>query len=559
MLKNTNQNFILLSVFAVILLVGIYVFDDFGISWDEPTQRTHSLVNAKKILNTFGVELSGEPYTNLPAIEDYDGKYYGTAIQMPAVTIEIGAHFYGRPMTFREIFLVRHFFTFFLYFISLICFYFLCVELFGSKYLAILGVLMIYAYPRYFAHAYYNIKDLNFSSLLVISLYASVLFLKRKELKYVFFSGFALALATNSRFFTLVLLAGVISILVLEEVFLRLNGGENIPDRREKGLKSWKGVLYGALLLIWFAVSYVLLTPASWGNPFLFLYDYVYTFTGFEGWNNLVAFQGKYIFKDELPRTYLITWLGISLPIVYIILALLGIVLILKESFLVPVSELFRKVYENRFLLLPLGLFSVAFSAPLLKQGLLYDEWRHLYFIFPLIIIFCLFAIKAVWEGVKNPRWKYAPIAAVALSIVFQFGWMIKNHPFENVYLNVIGAQYGANFERDYWGLSQYQMLNFIAEKLPEKKIFYVAAEPDSKPLESSVDMLPEFVRNRFIVVHDLTKAEFVFGNFRMVRKERLDLVLGFYIKNEFWVAGFQEIYSIKVDGYKIGLIMARY
>jgi Flp pilus assembly protein TadB len=98
----------------------------------------------------------------------------------------------------REILLVRHFWTFLVYFASLVCFYLLCRRLFPSRLYALVGTLMVFLYPRFFAQSFYNIKDIVFCALLMMAIYACVVFLQEgRNTRHAIAAGFLTALAAN--------------------------------------------------------------------------------------------------------------------------------------------------------------------------------------------------------------------------------------------------------------------------------------------------------------------------------------------------------------------------
>jgi hypothetical protein len=54
-------------------------------------------------------------------------------------------------------------------------------------------------------------------------------------------------------------------------------------------------------------------------------------------------------------------------------------------------------------------------------------------------------------------------LAAITLSPASQLPWIARNHPYGHAYLHVAGRPFGARFDRDYWRLSQKQLLEWSA------------------------------------------------------------------------------------------------
>ena len=83
----------------------------------------------------------------------------------------------------REIFLLRHFFNFLLFFISVYFFFQLVKSRYNSWLVGLIGALFLIISPRIFADSFYNNKDIVFMSLFIISLFTATKFLEKKKFK----------------------------------------------------------------------------------------------------------------------------------------------------------------------------------------------------------------------------------------------------------------------------------------------------------------------------------------------------------------------------------------
>lgn len=502
-------------MFVAMFIIGACVFRDYGYATDDGAQHFKSLVAAKRISAAFGNV--PDQLRKLPDIDRYDEKYYGTAIQMVPTFVEIA---FGLDAS-REILLVRHFWTFLVYFASLICFYLLCRRLFPSRLYAFVGTLMLFLYPRFFAQSFYNIKDIVFCALLTMAIYACVVFLQEgRHTRHAIAAGFLTALAANSRFAALALFAGTLFLMAVEDA--------GPVGTRRKPLKP-----YLAFALA-FVASFIVLTPASWSNPLAFPFQYVTHFVGFDGWNGSMLFEGQLFKKDAMPRLYVPTWYAISVPLAYIAFFLLGSFALVKEA----VSDRAPGgVPGNLILCLLAVLFFAPILATVLHRGLLYIEWRHLYFTFPLFVILSLAGLRFAIERSPKPIPAVA-LAVISLSLLSQALWIVRNHPYEYAYLNVVGRPFGDRFDRDYWGLCQKQLLTWLAGHAGQTpiKVAYVAGQPGAHLI------FPEDFQKRFSIV-DRDSADFVVTAYQRIAG------------NDYRVDGFEEIHSIQVDGYKIGAI----
>ena len=134
--KPKRSTVIVLLFFLAFFIYGCLVFDDYGISVDEMTQRGHSLINYKFLVPSVAdIKTFAADFPSMGNLQD-NQSFYGVAIQLPLVLAE---HLTGFTMPFKTIFLMRHFYTFLLFFLSAVCFYRCCRLFTENRYLALLG------------------------------------------------------------------------------------------------------------------------------------------------------------------------------------------------------------------------------------------------------------------------------------------------------------------------------------------------------------------------------------------------------------------------------------
>jgi hypothetical protein len=284
-------------------------------------------------------------------------------------------------------------------------------------------------------------------------------------------------------------------------------------------------------------LAFIIVTPASWSNPLFFIFGYIQKFFGYDPWNNPVVFAGDSIMKSDLPHSYLLVWYAISIPLIYLIFFVMGIVCLVKDTFMRK-NVLFA-IVKNRFLILIFVLFAAPVSVTLFSKGMLYDAWRHLYFTFPLLVLMAIYGLNALYRRFV----KIAAFALISLSLVLQAVWIVGNHPHENVYLNIIGKHFGDKFDRDYWGLSNLQLLEWIVENDKASSI-KVSSMWGLDVATTYMMLLPE-TKERFILV-GVNEADYIITTMRNV------------IGNNVTLDGFHEVHSIWVDSYKIGSVLKR-
>ena len=102
-------------ILTVFFIIGINIYDDYGISWDEYNERIGGFVSLNFVREAFSLEA----YPGFPKLGDYIYSNYGVIFNLPMAYIE---------KTFliddiKQIFLIRHLFNFIIFFISSIFFF----------------------------------------------------------------------------------------------------------------------------------------------------------------------------------------------------------------------------------------------------------------------------------------------------------------------------------------------------------------------------------------------------------------------------------------------------
>lgn len=92
----------------------------------------------------------------------------------------------------------------------------------------------------------------------------------------------------------------------------------------------------------------------------------------------------------------------------------------------------------------------------ILLDSTLYNGWRHLYFVYPIILLISLKGLYLI--DLKYLKKNRLIIIFVTLFLTHITFVMVKDHPHQNVYFNFFaGKNIETKFELDYWGLSNKQ------------------------------------------------------------------------------------------------------
>ena len=515
MFNSINRNKILILFFFFFLfLVGLFVFDDYGIGIDEDNSRINGFVSLKyifEILNlNFIDEISG---IKLPSISGYDEQGNGVIFDLPLAFIE----FFFNINDFRDAFLIRHLASFLVFYISLIYFYKLILDIHNSNLLGILGVLMLFATPRIFAQSFFNPKDVCFMSLCIINLYYGFKFLNTQNVKSSILFSLTSGLAIGSR-----ILGILIPILIIFISFL------DLLRSKDKGIKKIFPLISFMVLLPLFAI---LFWPFLWSDP---LNNFFSAFQNLSNHYRPISnlFMGTYISSLYVPWYYTLTWIVVTTPLLYLLFFLLGFFSIVKRLFkrLLKINEknsyddLWRGNKEKKDLIFLLIIIIPLFAVIILHSSL-YSGWRHFYFIYPSII---LISIQGIYTTSLNlTKYKKLFFSIIFIFILPVIFWMIKNHPYQYVYFNsLIGSKFDKYFDMDYWGVSNYNALNYLLKK--NKGTLHVGIIGNSDLGQSRI-FLDKNIRDRIIFTHDFIKADFLVDNYNRwngIRKTKNDLII---------------------------------
>ncbi|MFP5471207.1 MAG: ArnT family glycosyltransferase [Bacteroidia bacterium] len=435
-IKNHRAFFLL---FLGFLILGLSIYKDYGISTDEGTQRIIATKNIRYV--------TGES-DELLTFQDRD---YGVAFEAPLLILEYSLF----KNDYHKIYPFRHLMIHLFFLFGAFIFYFLAYEVFKNKWLALIAFSLFIIHPRIFAHSFFNSKDIPFMVMLIVVMYSALKAFSNKKKRWFILFGIASAILVNLR-----IVGALYPVLFI--YFFIYNEKKNITSALKNVSIS---AIVGAIILyvIW---------PFLWKNPIENFIQVIENMSKFrwEGDKNFLF--GEYISARNLPWYYLPVWIGITTPIIVLILFVIGM-----TSF-----------YKNNAVLLTTVALLTPVLAAILNNSVLYDGWRHFYFIYPLMVIITVNGISFLRQKI-NEKYVYAFVGISMLPVVY---FSIKNHPFQQVYFNELVSKKEnhllRNFERDYWGASFYQGL---------KKLKIVSGEEDTIVYHSNI-RVGEMNRLRF-------------------------------------------------------------
>ena len=458
--QQKKKKLISFLVFFAFLIIGFSVYKDYNIYGDEPFHRWAGLtyynfiktyLTTQNLNNIYFFEIQG-------FLKDDGYKWWFVYPIFFDLFAELIVDLFN--IENQNIYFLRHFLVFLFFFSSTIFFYLLIQKRFNNEFYSLLSASILFLTPCIFSNAFFNSKDIIFLSLSTISFYFAISFLENKQLKNLILFSITSGLLINARIYGLI-------IIFCFYFFFLFQGKIDIKYLPKKLL----------LILISFITSCFvcfLFWPFLW---FDFLENiriyFYYITTALENLKITNLYLGKIYQETNLPIHYLPVWILITVPFSLLILSVVGLYKICV-NFLNSLDQIDKtdKLYNNNNDLIDYFFFiylSASFVFYILSNYN-HGSWRYFYFIYPLIIYFGIYTLNFI----KNFNIKYFYFFAIIiiLNLFSNSIWMIKHHPFQNVFLNLIQKKIiKKKFDLDYVGNSDVHMLRYILENSNSKNI----------------------------------------------------------------------------------------
>jgi hypothetical protein len=185
-------------------------------------------------------------------------------------------------------------------------------------------------------------------------------------------------------------------------------------------------------------------------------------------WRHKVLFDGARLWSYELPRSYLPTWFGITLPDLYLVPALCA-----------PIALYGALRRRDRawpkLLCVALYLSSIVLpiAGVLIARPIIYDAQRHFLFLVPPFAALSGIATSHVLRETRIAAWLRALTLMSYLALgALSFVDMRSLHPYEYVYFNrFFGGLPAAQgrFETEYWGAANREAFAWVVEHVPPR------------------------------------------------------------------------------------------
>jgi hypothetical protein len=429
---------------AVNIIVGLFVFRDYGLSWDEPL--FYSYGDALGYAYSPAEWFSGHfDLNNSYGASGDDHKNRGPAYLFLARSFVYGLKALGSDSAFAWHLVNFLFFQLGIYFL-----YRLSTRWISPS--AALFASAFFSYqPLLWGHAFINPKDPPFLTFFLASIclgFEMVDAIAQNEkgrTEKILLAAFFLGITTSIR-----VLGPFAGLLVLIYSFnIIFSETSNLRTSVSLWLKKILPPLiqYGILAIIIMFVTW----PYLWESP-LEIFVNVFRFMSDNPTQLPVLFGGEIYRAGDLPRRYMPFMLTTTLTEPTLPLFVIGVIVAYWKNI--------RNKKNIITLSIILAWFGVLVAYILLRKPAMYDGIRHFLFILPPIFIFIGFAFQFLIDLINNnitssPNtsiWLRAGLGV--LLILPGINGIARLHPYEYTYYNsFVGGTSGVfrNYETDYW------------------------------------------------------------------------------------------------------------
>jgi 4-amino-4-deoxy-L-arabinose transferase-like glycosyltransferase len=449
----TNRNFPIIILLLISLLAGIFIFRDYGFTWDEPLfyKYADALGYAYNPANWFSGHFDlNNSYG--PSASDHKnrGPAYLLLAREPVYLIE------KFHVNTDDAWHLINFLTFLLgvYFIYKIC------ERFMRPWAAFAASALFTFQPLLWGHAFINPKDPPFLVFLTGSIYLGFRMVDQltesknqpalKSFIQILLPAFILGIATSIR--VLGPLAGVLVVIY----FLT----------RRPRLQTFLWIfIYAALAILIMLATW----PYLWESPFRFVQ--VFQFMSDNPTGLQVLFANQVYRAYDLPVSYIPFYLFFTLTEPVWPLFAIGFF-----AAYFKLKNDFRKLIQVALIF---AWFLIPFAYAIFRNPPDFDGMRHFLFILPPIFIIAGFAFDLFFEKIQK-NW----VNVVLIIVLLEPGIysIIQLHPYEYTYYNsLIGGTRGVfrHYETDYWLTCYKQAVEEFNQLETQPVNLYIHREPE--------------------------------------------------------------------------------
>jgi hypothetical protein len=504
------------QIATILLFIGILIlifttFRDYGISWDE---RAY-LLYGKALMGYYLGLLHGAPDMTATTIRNLhsDGGAYDLFSALVVRLMERAT-----PYGVMEL---HHLVNALTGFLGLIGAWAIARLLAGDK-AAFWSALFLAIIPVYYGHIFFNPKDIPFAVGYLWSLYFLIRILRDFPLvkwKGLAFFGVASGLTLGIRI-------GGVFLLVYFGLALLWN---YLQVSRSGSSARFYTFIRLVALPVGFAglIAYIVMLafwPWAQQNPIRFPIQAFIEMRQYY-WSSTVLYRGQLIVAPDLPADYILRYLAISLPELFLLLLLAGALVAIVRSLKGGYAGASPSLMVLGTSLLVISVIIPIITA-ILGHSTVYDGIRHFLFVIPPLACLAGLSFQFFLDllSAMNIKLAYIAVLLVTVYLTYQVSVMVRLHPYEYIYYNqLVGGVTHAyqEYETDYWGTAASQAAKWLVQSLEESgksaggkvKVFVAGANGYSAQY-----YFPDWIE----LTRDKLEADYMIGGIRRFSMDKM-------------------------------------
>jgi hypothetical protein len=424
---------------AIALLLVLFLYRDFGITWDETVQAEYG----ELVLDYF--RSGGSDRT---ANEYLDLRFYGPLFESAAAAVY---QTMGWPR-----FEVRHLLVGIAALLTLVGLL-RYADLLRDVRVTWFAGLALLTMPRFVGHAFNNSKDIPYACAFAWAMFAIGRIVVRRSLRWtdVLLAGGAVGLALSTRVGGLLLFgylaAGLVMVWGTGGRELRAGGDGWAPRAAALRLGTLAGVAWIVMVAFW---------PWAHQNP---IWNPVQAFLQATDFSAVYPqlFEGQMISSDQLPRRYLPQYLLIATPPMLLLLSGAGVLSAARALLRDRGSE------RARFAALTLLWLFFPIAYVVLMRPNVYNGMRHFLFLLPALALLAALGAVHLLDRFRPGRARAVAAAALVVAFLLPVPSLVHLHPYQMTYFNGLVGGVGGAWERydtDYWASSYREAALWVNE-----------------------------------------------------------------------------------------------
>ena len=526
----------ILLLLAVNVLIGVFVFRNFGLSWDEPLFYDYA--------DALGYAYS--PHEWFSGHFDLENSYGPSAedhkTRGPAYLFLARNFVYGLEDLGSDRASAWHLVNFIFFQLGVYFFYQLCAR--WMKPSAALAATAFFLYqPLLWGHAFINPKDPPFLTFFLASVCLGFEMVDEIEagtktnFGKIFAASFCLGIATSIR--VLGPLTGLIVLLYAGYTIFARRGLKSaaIPTKPAKAdSRTWQIYFRAFAIYVVIAIVVMLLTwPYLWENPIARLFGTL-KFMSDNPTQLAVLFNGEIFRANDMPLRYLpfMLWSTLTEPTWFLF----------AFGVLIGFWKFKTNSKEIISLALTLAWFILLVAYVLILRPAVYDGLRHFLFILPPVFMFAGFAFEWMFEKLANATTRLTNLEGHTApqrfsmanqgffaSLRMTFVWLraglvllillpgingiAQLHPYEYAYYNsFVGGTGGVfrKYETEYWLTCYKEAMQKLDASLNQSANVFVLREAYIAEYYSGSNTLVRNLRN---ARNDVKPGDYVLVNTR--------------------------------------------